>query len=84
MAKGTLQIKYENLVLDNLDLKERIAELEADVKIKQSICEFTKMWRVTHDEPLTYNERIINSACDIIEKQDKRIIKLEAEIKPHT
>jgi len=32
--------------------------------------EFTKMWRVKHDEPLNYNERIINSACDIIEKQE--------------
>ena len=31
---------------------------------------FTKMWRVKHDEPLTYNERIINSACDIIEKYE--------------
>jgi len=28
MAKGTLQIKYEKLVLDNLDLKERVKELE--------------------------------------------------------
>ncbi len=30
MAKGTLQIDYEKLVLDNLDLKERIAELKAE------------------------------------------------------
>ncbi len=30
--------------------------------------DFTKKWRVTHDEPLTYNERIINSACDIIKE----------------
>ncbi len=42
--------------------------------------EFTKMWRVTHDEPLNYNERVINSACDIIEEQDERNIELEAEI----
>ncbi len=27
MAKGTLQIEYEKLVLDNLDLKERNKEL---------------------------------------------------------
>ncbi len=39
--------------------------------------DFTKNWRVKHDEPLTYNERIINSACDIIEKQDERITGLE-------
>ena len=32
MAKGTLQIKYEELVLDNLDQKERIEELEAALK----------------------------------------------------
>jgi len=29
MAKGTLQIKYEKLVLDNLDLKERVKDLES-------------------------------------------------------
>ena len=34
---------------------------------------FTEMWRVTHGEPLTYNERIINSACDIIERQDEQM-----------
>lgn len=38
---------------------------------------FTKKWRVKHGKPLTYNERIINSACDIIEEQDKRIVDLE-------
>lgn len=41
---------------------------------------FTEMWRVTHDEPLTYNERIINSACDIIERQDKRTERLQKDI----
>lgn len=41
---------------------------------------FTKKWRVTHNEPLNYNERIINSACDIIEQQDERIETLEAVI----
>ena len=30
--------------------------------------DFTKKWRVKHGEPLNYNERIVNSACDIIEK----------------
>ena len=29
MAKGTFQIKYEELVLDNLDLKERVKDLES-------------------------------------------------------
>lgn len=29
MAKGTLQIAYEKLVIENLELKERIKELEA-------------------------------------------------------
>lgn len=42
--------------------------------------EFTKKWRVKHDEPLNYNERIINSACDIIEKQDEQIKELESAI----
>ena len=46
--------------------------------------DFTKKWRVKHDEPLTYNERIINSACDIIEKQDERIEEIEALVKPRT
>lgn len=36
--------------------------------------EFTEMWRVKHNEPLNYNERIVNNACDIIEE-------LEADIK---
>ncbi len=39
--------------------------------------DFTKKWRVTHDEPLTYNERVINSACDIIEKQTEQIEELK-------
>lgn len=30
MAKGTLQIKYEKLVMDNLDQKERIKELKLE------------------------------------------------------
>ena len=34
---------------------------------------FTTMWRIKHGEPLTYNERIINSACDIIDRQEKAI-----------
>lgn len=38
--------------------------------------EFTKKWRIKHGEPLTYNERIVNSACDIIEQQDERIMAL--------
>jgi hypothetical protein len=42
--------------------------------------EFTKKWRVTHPEPLTYNERIINSACDIIERQDKQIVELNSQL----
>ncbi len=32
MAKGTLQIKYEKLVLDNLDLKEQVKELETALR----------------------------------------------------
>ena len=30
MAKGTLQIAYDKLLLENLELKERITELEAE------------------------------------------------------
>jgi len=29
MAKGTLQIEYEKLVMENIELKERIKKLEA-------------------------------------------------------
>ena len=32
MAKGTLQIAYDKLSLDNLELKERIEELETAIK----------------------------------------------------
>ena len=39
MAKGTLQIKYEKLVLDNLDLKERIEGLKKDMK---AVCDYIK------------------------------------------
>ncbi len=34
---------------------------------------FTTMWRITHGEPLTYNERVVNSACDIIDRQEEAI-----------
>ena len=42
--------------------------------------EFTEMWRVKHDEPLNYNERIVNNACEIIERQDERIEEFEERI----
>ena len=32
MAKGTLQVAYDKLLLENLGLKERITELEAENK----------------------------------------------------
>ena len=32
MPKGTLQIAYDKLLLDNLELKERIEQLEATIK----------------------------------------------------
>ncbi len=35
---------------------------------KPPASEFTKKWRIKHGEPMTYNERVVNSACDIIDK----------------
>ena len=32
MPKGTLQIAYDKLLLENLELKERITELEAGIE----------------------------------------------------
>lgn len=37
-------------------------------QIKPEQTDFTKKWRVKHGEPMTYNERIINSACDLIDR----------------
>lgn len=45
--------------------------------------DFTKKWRIKHGEPLNYNERVINSACDIIEQQDERIEQLGTELEQH-
>lgn len=38
--------------------------------------EFTEMWRVKHDEPLNYNERIVNNACDLIEELEGHVQQL--------
>lgn len=64
MAKGTLQIKYEKLVMDNLDLKEQIKELEAEViKHRQGrldslelISEYDQKWGT---ERISLNQRIV-------------------------
>lgn len=42
--------------------------------------DFTEKWRIKHGEPLNYNERIVNSACDIIDCQAERIKELEAAL----
>lgn len=52
-------------------LQERIKEFE------DNNIDFTKEWRIKHGEPLNYNERIVNSACDIIDRQTERITELE-------
>ena len=38
----------------------------------QGSSEFTKKWRIKHGEPMTYNERVVNSACDIIDKLEHK------------
>ena len=48
------------------DLLTEIKEL----KEKPPMSEFTKKWRIKHGEPMTYNERVVNSACDIIDKNE--------------
>lgn len=42
--------------------------------------EFAEYWRIKHGEPLSYIERVVNSACDIIIRQDKRIDELTEEL----
>ena len=54
MAKGTLQIAYDKLLLENLELKERITELE-DVYLGQL--------RVIARSRITYKERVERMAA---------------------
>jgi len=44
MAKGSLQKQYEKVVLDNLDLKERIKELEKRIEAARIIIDSQSFW----------------------------------------
>lgn len=49
-------------------IKELALQALAKLREVPKPTEFTEKWRIKHGEPLTYNERIINSACDIIDQ----------------
>ena len=71
MAKGTLQIAYENLSLENLELKERIGELELENKKLRSI----KCPPISDGDscicPIEELETTIKNACDLINNEGK-------------